>query len=85
MKPAPCISWFVERQGVTVYGRNGEISLSIPYPYAGLWALVANGNYTPSAAANLMSVLLDASPDEARRSVAETLASWTELGLISGD
>ena len=45
MKSLCGLLWFVETRGVTLCNRNESVRLSIPYPHAGLWALIANGNY----------------------------------------
>lgn len=81
MRPSSGLSWFVETRGVTLWSRSGT-RLSIPYPHAGLWALVANGNYNKVFAAELMSVLMSAGKQEAEREVETTLAAWKEAGLV---
>lgn len=85
MKPAAQLSWFVERRGVTLASRDGAVCQSIPYPYAALWALVANGNYSPTYAATLMGLLMCADQPTAQREVAQTLAAWAQAGLIAGE
>ena len=57
--------------------------LSIPYPQAGLWALVANGNYSKARAVELMSVLMSIGRQEAERKVEDTLSAWMQAGLLS--
>lgn len=85
MKPSGQVSWFVETKGVTLCGKNGGVRHSIPYPHAGLWALIANGNYTPDGAIELMSVLMAVGEREAEREVEETLAIWIQQGILSED
>ena len=63
--------------------RDGSVRHSIPYPHAGLWALIANGNYNKTCAAELMSVLMSVGRHEAEREVEETLAAWMQAGLLS--
>lgn len=83
MKPSCQLSWFVETKGVTLCNRDGSVRQSIPYPHAGLWALVANGNYSPACATELMSVLMSVAREQARREVEETLAAWRQHGFLS--
>jgi hypothetical protein len=82
MKPSSRITWFVETRGVTLSGAALSLHVSIPYPYAGLWALIANGNYSPGLAAELMSVLLSVDRDQAASEVALTLAAWQQAGYL---
>jgi hypothetical protein len=83
MKPSDRLSWFVEVGGVTLWDRHGGKHLSIPYPHAGLWALIANGNYSKAYAVELMRLLMPASRKAAQHEVEATLSAWTGLGLIS--
>jgi hypothetical protein len=83
VKPSGIVSWFVETRGVTLYGRNGNVRQSIPYPHAGIWALITGGNFSKTFAAELMSVLMSVGKHEAEIEVEETLADWKQAGLIS--
>ena len=83
MRPSCWVSWFVEMQGVTLYSRDESVRLSIPYPHAGLWELIANGNYRKDRAIELMSILMSAGRQEAEREVEETLSAWMRGGLVS--
>ena len=76
MKPSCYVSWFVEMRGVTLCSRDGSLRQSIPYPHAGLWALIADGNYSPAYATELMGVLMSVGRQEAKREVEDTLAVW---------
>jgi hypothetical protein len=83
MKPSSRIVWFIETRGVTLCSHDKRLNLSIPYPYAGLWALIANGNYRKDYAVELMSHLLLADRNRAEREVEETLDDWIRAGLLS--
>lgn len=83
MRPSCQVSWFVETRGVTLCNREGSVRHSIPYPHAGLWALIANGNYSETCAAELMSVLMSVGRREAEREIEETLAAWMQAGFLS--
>lgn len=83
MKPSCQVSWFVETRGVTLCSRDGSVRHSIPYPHAGLWALIANGHYSTAYASELMSVLMSVGRQEAEREVEETLAAWMQAGFLS--
>ncbi len=83
MKPSEQLTWFVETRGVTLNSRDGQICHSIPYPHAGLWALVANGNYSLSHATELMIILMSVSRQAAMQEVEKTLAAWKQKGLLS--
>lgn len=85
MKPACQVVWFVETQGVTLYSRDGTVRCSIPYPHAGLWSLIANGDYSEESAAELISVLMSVGRHEAEREVRETLAAWMQARLLSAE
>ena len=85
MKPSDHVSWFVETRGVSLCSRDGDVQQSIPYPHAGLWALLANGNYTQDGAIELMSVLMAVGALEAEREVEETLVIWIQQGILSED
>jgi hypothetical protein len=50
-----------------------------------LWALIANGNYNPACAAELLSVLMSIGRQEAMREVEKTLAAWRQEGFLSED
>jgi hypothetical protein len=83
VRPSCDVSWFVEMRGVTLYSSDGSVRCSIPYPHAGLWALIANGNYSKTCAAEMMSVLMSIGRHEAEREVEEALAAWMQAGLLS--
>ena len=83
MKPSGQISWFIETKGATLCSQDKSICLSIPYPYAGLWALFTNGNYTKKYAVELMSVLLSMDKHEAELEVRETISDWIKAGILS--
>ena len=85
MKPSNQITWFVEMQGVTLCSRDRNVRRSIPYPHAGLWALIANGNYNSSRATEMMSILMSVAGPEAEYEVGETLAEWRRAGLLCED
>ena len=85
MKPSSHLTWFVETRGVTLSSHDRRLDVSIPYPYAGLWALIANGNYSPGLAAELMSVLLSVDKEQAAGEVALTLAAWQQAGYLEPD
>jgi hypothetical protein len=78
------VSWSVEVGGVTVWSPDG-VRRSIPYPSAALWALLANGNYNETFAAELLGVLEAAGPEEALGEVEQTLAGWMRAGLVAED
>jgi hypothetical protein len=83
MKPSNRIVWHVETRGVTIGSRDRSISISIPYPYAGLWSLIANGNYRKDSAVALMSHLMQAERNRAAIEVEKTLMDWMQTGLLS--
>jgi hypothetical protein len=83
MKPSSQMSWFVETRGVTLCSLDGSVRCSIGYPHAGLWALIANGNYSLASAIELMSVLMSVKRPEAERAVEDTLNAWKREGFIS--
>jgi hypothetical protein len=85
MRPAPDIVWFVESRGVTLAGPGGILRLSIPYPFAALWALIANGNYSPAFAVELMMALAPLSREQAHALVADTIHHWRETGILGTD
>lgn len=84
MPPAPAdnVSWIVETRGTTLVKRRGGAIASIPYPHAGLWALLAAGRYTPERARDMMSVLLRTTPEEAGKEIVRALAVWREAGFL---
>ncbi len=82
-RPASDVSWLVETRGVTVASRRCGVAMSIVYPYAGLWAMVADGSYTPDRARDLMALLMATSPQDAEKEVVRTLAVWLEMGYIA--
>ena len=77
------MSWFVETRGVTLCSRDGSVRHSIPYPHAGMWALIADGNFSKASAAELMSLLMSVGRQEAEIEVEETLAVWMQMGFLS--
>ena len=81
--PAQGISWFIEIRGATLGSQDGGIRLSIPYPHAALWAIIANGNYGQRLAVELMQALLCTDKDTARREVEKSLDAWLQMGIIS--
>jgi hypothetical protein len=83
MKPSSRLSWFVETRGVTLSSRDGNVHLSIPYPHAGLWALIANGNYRKDRAVELMSILMSVGKQEAEREIEETISTWIRAGILA--
>lgn len=85
MKPSSHISWFIETKGATLCSQDNRICLSIPYPYAALWALFANGNYDKKYAVELVSVLMSVDKHEAEREVVETISAWIKEGILSGE
>lgn len=85
MKPSPDISWVVEKRGVTLMNRRARVSFSIPYPAAGLWALLANGNYSLTGARDLMAILMSVSAPEAEQEVLRILAGWRDAGLLQDE
>ncbi len=85
MRPAQGISWFVETRGATLGSQDGGIRLSIPYPHAALWAIIANGNYRRDWAVDLIRTLLCTDKDTAQREVEKTLDVWLQTGIVSGD
>ena len=85
MRPSPGIRWVVETRGVTIAGADGLLRLSIPYPFAAVWALLAHGNYSPELAADLLASLAPMSPGEARRAVGDALRDGQEAGLLAAD
>jgi len=84
VRPSPGVSWIVETTGVTLLYRDG-VRLSIPYPSAALWALVANGNYEKGFATELVSILRTTGRREAEEDVEQTLAGWIRAGLVTAD
>lgn len=83
MRPSCRVSWFVETRGVTLCSRDGSVRHSIPYPHAGMWALIADGNFSKASAAELMSLLMSVGRQEAEIEVEETLAVWMQMGFLS--
>ena len=83
MKASSQVSWFVETRGVTLCSHDGSVRHSISYPHAGLWALIANGNYSKICAAELMSVLMSVGRQDAECEVEVTLAAWKQAGFLS--
>ena len=82
LRPAPDLAWVVETRGLTLVRRRGGAFASIPYPHAGLWAILADGSYTPERARNLLALLLSIDEKAAERELVQTLAAWQEAGLI---
>ena len=82
MKPAAGLSWVVEDFGVTLFCREKGLHFSIPYPMAGLWSLVANGNYDRETARDLIALLRSVDPTESDDAVRAALTSWRGMGLL---
>jgi hypothetical protein len=82
VRPSSHVSWFVEKRGVTLNTRDGTVCRSVPYPHAALWALIADGNYSPTYAVELMSVLMSVDREKAKREVDETITAWMGEGLV---
>jgi len=83
MRPSPDVSWVVEARGVTVVHPARGAFLSIPYPYAGLWAILAGGSDDMDRARRLMSLLLAIDEPRAELEIARALAVWREAGLLT--
>lgn len=83
MRPATGVSWVVENYGVTVTRRGGTLFMSIPYPDAALWALVAHGNYTPGRASRLLATIIRTDEETAHCTVEQALRHWLDEGLIT--
>ncbi len=83
MRPAQGISWFIEMRGATLGSQGGGIRLSIPYPQAALWAIIANGNYRQDLAVELMMALLCTDKAAAQREVEKSLDVWLQLGIVA--
>ncbi len=81
-RPAADLSWIVETRGATLIQRRHGAVASIPYPYAGLWALLADGRYTRDRARDMMSVLLQTPPQEAEKEIRRALATWRKAGFL---
>jgi hypothetical protein len=77
------LSWFVEMRGATLWSRDSSVRHSIPYPHAALWALIVNGNYNKTSAAEMMSIPMSVDRQDAEREVKEMLAVWRQAGLVS--
>jgi hypothetical protein len=86
VRPAREVWWVVETRGVTLVRRDGDMPgaalLSIPYPYAALWALIADGRYTPQRARRMMALVSRADEGQAERGVERALAMWQGMGLV---
>jgi len=67
---------------VSLVSRKQELFVSIPYPHAGLWAIIADGTYSPERARRLVALLMGSDEDEADREVTQALESWREAGLM---
>jgi hypothetical protein len=65
--------------------RDGRVRHSIPYPHAGLWALIAAGKFNRDSATELMSILMSVDRQEAEHEIEATLSVWSQLGFIAGD
>ena len=83
MRPATGVSWVVENYGVTVTRPAGALFLSIPYPYAALWALIADGNYRAEFASRLLATLVPTDEQEAGHVAQRTLQQWIEEELVT--
>lgn len=82
MRPSPDLSWFVEARGVTLVSPDLGAFLSIPYPHAGLWAILADGSYSLDRARELMALLMATDEDQAEREIGRTLTAWRDTGLL---
>lgn len=67
---------------MTLVRGPGGAFVSIPYPYAGLWALLAEGACPGARANELMGLLTGADEKSSERNVARTLEDWRRTGLI---
>lgn len=81
-KPAPDISWTVELRGIRCMSDEKGWHLSIPYPYAALWAHITGGRLSRAEVIAMMALLLKADEQEAESAMARTLEAWREAGLI---
>lgn len=81
--PAPDIAWVVATRGVTLVSRSRGAFASIPYPHAGLWALLADGACVPERAHALMALLMAVEERVAAREVEQTLAAWRDAGWLA--
>ena len=82
LRPAEHICWVVETRGVTLVSRDGAAPLSIPYPHAALWGVIADGHYTPQSARAMMALLCRTDEAYAEREIARVLAGWQDMGLV---
>lgn len=82
LKPAADIAWAVELRGVTLFSRRRNIYWSIPYPYAGLWAMLADGTYSLERARDLMALLTADGDEAAEHRVVSVVAAWRREGLL---
>jgi hypothetical protein len=81
-KPSPDISWTVETRGLSLVSRKQGRFVSIPYPHAGLWAMIADGTYSLERARRLMALLLGADERQAEEEIIRTLENWRKTGLV---
>lgn len=84
VKPSPNICWLVLKRGITLVSPETGPLASIPYPYAGLWALIAEGNVSQERARDLMAVLMSIDEQEAQGQVINTLTAWQKAGFVVG-
>jgi hypothetical protein len=84
-RPARDISWVVETRGITLLRPKGDPAVSIPYPFAALWALIAEARYTPLRARSMMAVLLRVGEPAAEREIERVLTAWETMGLLDRD
>ena len=82
LETSPGIGWIVERHGVTVVRRNEGAFLSIPYPHAALWAIVADGTYTLERGRELMAAITGKGDRQAEHEVTKTITAWVDAELI---
>jgi hypothetical protein len=85
VRPAQGIAWVVEQYGVTIYCRDRGPLVSIAYPYAGLWALIADGTYASTRARDVLALLAGMDEGTAARQAARALSAWRTLGLLEGE
>jgi hypothetical protein len=85
VRPAQDIAWVVEQYGVTLCHRDRGAVVSIAYPYASLWGMIADGTYAPIRARDVLVLLTGMDEREAERQATRALSSWQALGLLEGE
>ena len=81
-KPSPDIFYVVETRGVSLVNRKKRQTISIPYPYAGLWGMIACGTYGRESTRRLMALLLAVDEMEAEKRIIRTLEGWLNAGFL---